>query len=151
MAIENAARAIELFGEHDPGQQMRPGRSTEREGGVGAFEDRPVESLGAAKDEGERAAGFGPSSELIGEGVARMDASVLIEGHEEGGVGDRGEERASFTALDLDRAADTVGKFGEDERRTVPESVSLEQVALGARGAADGDDANGGYRVTMPA
>src|SRR5215469_8328437 len=52
LASHEAGGAVELLGEHGAGQRMGPGLRSERQRLVGAGQDRRVEPVGAADDEG---------------------------------------------------------------------------------------------------
>ena len=103
MAVEDRPGAVELFGEHGAGQQVRPGLRAEREDEIGAVEDRTVEPLRASDGEHDVASGGGPFPEGNGEAVAREGVAGLIKGDEEAIRRHVGEKRASLASPDLDR------------------------------------------------
>ncbi len=103
MAVEDRPGAVELFGEHGAGEQVRPGLRAEREDEISAVEDRAVEPFGASEGEHETASGGGPFAEGNGEAVAREGAAGLVEGYEEAIPRHVGEERASLASPDLGR------------------------------------------------
>lgn len=147
---EDRGGAVELLGEHDAGEHVRPDHAPEGEPAVGAVAKGRVESVGAADREGEvAAAGVGGAAEKRGEARRVEGVAAFVEGDEEGAGGDRGgEERrlggrpAPAAVLDLD-----------DPRRPEPEGaagaveageVVGDEVGLGAAlQASDGEEVDG--------
>ncbi len=81
-ALQDGDGAIDLFGQHQPGERMGPGLGAERQGLVGASQKRRRQAVGAADDDHQ---------------LARP---VVAQLGDAGGEGARGVGRAVFVAGD---------------------------------------------------
>ena len=109
-AREDGDGAVDLFGEHGAGEGVRPGLGSEGELQVGPGQDRGVEAVRAADDQGETGDAFiSPACEAGGElagGERRPmfvagDDALMVQAWEEG----RGFGRlAGAFGFDLDEA-----------------------------------------------
>lgn len=133
-------RAPELLGEHDAGEEMRPGLRAERQRGARAREDRRIEPLCAADDEGEAAA-RAPGGKAAREAGGVEALAAAIEGDQKGTGGDRGKNRLGLAAAALRLRAARLRQF--DEREPGAQAAGVLRVERGFRsgaGAADGDE-----------
>ena len=155
--------AIDLLGQQDAGQQMRPGHGSQGEDEGRTVDQAAVEPVGAANGESEIGnAVIAPARQTFGEVLAGESFAGGIEGHARGALGDLAEQQIAFGgAARLDRQlaplldlAQLEGQAGGAARHQPPCVVVKQRLfrraALGGAAASHGghDDTHGrGCRV----
>ena len=127
MAGGNRTGAIELFGQHRPHQEMRPGARAERQYVVGTGNDRRVQPLGAADEETQRAGCAQPAVEQRGEPFAVGRTAAEVERHRERVVRQGGEDSGALASLDLGGRAARLRDLGQRERWAQASGITSEQ------------------------
>lgn len=104
-AGKNGDGAIELFGEHDPHQFMRPDRIAKGEHQVRPGKDRMVMAISAANAEYSVSHAFiAPLLERSGELASRHGFAALIEKHKAGIARQARSQCLAFLAFGFQRA-----------------------------------------------
>ena len=78
MSGKYALGPVDLFRQHAPNQQVRPGHGAETHYPIGAFDDRVVETVGAADQERHIPGLIAPIPQFGGEGRTRQGLAALV-------------------------------------------------------------------------
>src|SRR5688572_11474349 len=99
VARQYRGRPIELLGQHDADQLVRPGEGGEAQRQVGFAHEGGIETVSAADDEADgRAAVVAPAGQLPSEGGRRHGLAVLVE-RDPDAFGESGAEGGGLVSL----------------------------------------------------
>jgi hypothetical protein len=101
MSRRDRLSAVDLLDQHDAGEKVRPGQSSERQRVIGAGDHLAVQPLGATDEKADRPPRSEPAFQQARQFFAVRQRAAGIQRHHEGRIGQCAQQRLALATLHL--------------------------------------------------